>query len=241
MAILAITIAVIVGAGVAHWRAERALQTRFLTIDPDIVVNDAELLHYANSKGKDAYDAHCATCHGANLEGDGKRGVPSLVDKDWLYGSGRTGEIERIVRYGIRSGHSRTQNLASMPAFARPDPYPRHKIEPLTRGDIEDVAAMIYSFQHPNAVDPATRARGEAIYHGRGFCFDCHSGDARGDPSIGAPNLTDDIWLYGDGSLPSIRFTIENGASGYCPAFAARLPAAIIRSIAVYVHTASVT
>ena len=227
--------------GTLRFINETAVKTRFLTRNADTIVNDAELMRYAMPRGEEAYQTHCASCHGANLSGDPKRGVPNLKDRDWLYGSGQISEIERIVRYGIRAGISRTQNLASMPAFANASPYPRYKMDPLTHQEVQDVAALIYSFQHPAAVERATWSRGNDIYHGKGYCFDCHSGDARGDPAIGAPNLTDNTWLYGDGSLDSIRFSIENGLSGYCPGFASRLAAEDMRAVAVYVHQAERT
>jgi len=163
--------------------------------------------------------------------------VPDLTDQDWLYGSGRVGEIERIILYGIRSGDSRAQNLASMPAFATANPYPRYRIEPLTPGEMHDITELIYSFQHPREVDAAAVARGTALYHGKGYCFDCHSDHAKGDSAIGAPNLTDQIWLIGDGSKPSIARIIGHGLAGVCPGWHGRLASETIRAIAVYVHS----
>lgn len=240
---LQISLAVILIAAFATlwFMNERTMRIRFLTANADTLSGDAQLMHYAAGRGERAYRSHCASCHGADLSGDAHRGVPNLKDRDWLYGSGQVTEIERIARYGIRAGNSRTQNLASMPAFAHANPYPRYKMDPLTHQEVEDVASLIYAFQHPAAVDHATWSRGNDVYHGKGYCFDCHSGDGRGDAAIGAPNLTDNIWLSGDGSLDSIRFSIENGLSGYCPAFASQLAAQDLRAIALYLHRAEQT
>ena len=60
--------------------------------------------------------------------------------------------------------------------------------------------------------------------------------NARGNPAIGAPRLTDTIWLYGDGSRTAIRRSIAEGRAGSCPAWTAKLDAATIRSLAVWVH-----
>jgi cytochrome c oxidase cbb3-type subunit 3 len=212
------------------------LKTRLLTTQPDAIADDGELKAFALPRGERGYADHCANCHGLELHGDRRRGVPDLVDKDWLYGSGRVGEIERVVMYGVRSGMSKSLNQAAMPAFATPEPYARYKIDPLSPTDIEAVAALLYSFQHPTAVDPALVARGAAVYHGKGLCFDCHADHAKGDAAIGAPNLTDAIWLYGDGSVKSIRHSIERGLGGVCPTWAARLSPDVIRAIAVYVN-----
>ncbi len=215
----------------------QALRRRFLMASPDSVAEDAVLLRYGLDRGAGGYAQHCAGCHGADLKGDRSRGVPDLTDQDWLYGTGRVGEIERIILYGIRSGDSRAQNLASMPAFATANPYPRYRIEPLSPAEMRDVTELLYSFQHPQAADAAAVERGTAIYHGKGYCFDCHSDHARGDSAIGAPNLTDATWLYGDGSRAAIYQSIAHGLGGVCPAWHGRLAADTIRAIAVYVHS----
>jgi cytochrome c oxidase cbb3-type subunit 3 len=216
--------------------ASHAQRRQFLMASPDTIASEPALVRYAMDRGERSYGQHCARCHGAELKGDRGRGVPDLTDRDWLYGSGRIGEIERIVLYGIRSGDSRAQNLASMPAFATANPYPRYRIEPLTPGELRDITELIYSFQHPREVDAAAVARGTALFHGKGYCFDCHSDHAKGDSAIGAPNLTDDIWLYGDGSRVSISRIIGHGLAGVCPGWRGRLAPETIRAIAVYVH-----
>lgn len=223
-----------------HLEHLAALRSRLLMIDPDHIPDQPALLGYALKLGKSGYQAHCVQCHGEQLHGDRARGVPDLVDHDWLYGSGRIGEIERIVMYGIRSGNSKAMNLASMPAFAHENPYPRYKVDPLTPSEVEDVSEFIYAFQHPQAVSPEQLARGGAIYHGKGICFDCHGDHAKGDPAVGTPNLTDDIWLYGEGSLPSIQAAIMQGLGGVCPEWIQQLSPVTMRSIAVYVHSRAV-
>ncbi len=215
------------------------LQVRLLMASADSIPNDPALLHYAVARGRSAYAEHCATCHGLALKGDRGLGVPNLTDRDWLYGSGRIGEIERIILYGIRSGHSKSQQMASMPAFATAHPYSRYTIEPLTRQEVDDVAALVYSFQHRDSVPREAVERGAVVWHGKGLCFDCHGDHATGNPAIGAPNLTDATWLAGDGSVGSITYSIQRGAAGVCPQWISRLPPATIRSIAVYVNASS--
>jgi cytochrome c oxidase cbb3-type subunit 3 len=68
-------------------------------------------------------------------------------------------------------------------------------------------------------------------------CYDCHGDDAKGDSAIGAPDLTDADWLWGDGSADSIRAAITHGMAGQCPAWIDRLSPASIRALAVYVHS----
>jgi cytochrome c oxidase cbb3-type subunit III len=238
------TAAIIVGvlialAGCAGYFAHvRSLQARLLMADPDDIVKDAQLMSFALPRGRSAFVDHCSSCHGATLAGDAIKGVPNLSDRDWLYGAGRVSEIERIVLYGIRSGYAKGWNLASMPAFATPNPYKRYRIEPLTPRDLDDITAFVMAFQQPT-VDASSVERGAKIYHKDGQCFDCHGDDARGDPAIGAPDLTDKIWLYGDGSRASIHHSIARGLAGTCPAWIGRIPFATIRAIAVYINSVS--
>jgi cytochrome c oxidase cbb3-type subunit 3 len=217
-----------------------AMRVRFLKAAPDSIPADAELTRYARSRGESAYQEHCAACHGAKFQGDHLRNIPNLSDNSWLYGSGRVSEIERIVMYGIRSGNSKGWDLASMPAYATREPYKRYKILPLLPREIEDVTAFVLAFQKPPA-DAAAVERGAQVFRGaeKGVCWDCHGEDARGDTAIGAPDLTDNSWLSGDGSAQSIHDSIAFGLAGSCPAWMSRLSPATIRVLAVYVHSIS--
>ncbi len=209
-------------------------------VSADTVPNDPELMRYAMSRGPGAYAEHCAGCHGTHLQGDSRWGVPNLADSEWLYGTGRVTEIERVILYGIRSGNSKGWDLAHMPAFASAHPYNLYAIPPLGPTAIADVTTYLLSFQHPQS-DSAAVDRGSHIFHdpGGGNCVDCHGPDGKGDSAIGAPDLTDAIWLTGDGSRQSIEDAIAHGLSGHCPSWGTRLSPVTIRAIAVYVHAAS--
>lgn len=224
----------------AHVVNGRAQQARFLKVFADSIPADPELSEYGRARGAAAFQENCAACHGEKMQGDRHRGIPDLTDDNWLYGTGRVSEIERVVLYGIRSGNSKGWDLASMPAFARPVPYKRYKVATLLPREIDDVTAYIMAFQH-KATDAAAVKRGAQVYAGteRGVCWDCHSEDARGDTAIGAPDLTDNHWIVGDGSRQSIHDAIAFGMSGSCPAWIAKLPPATIRSLAVYVASST--
>lgn len=234
-AAIGILASIFIGVRVAD---DTALRARFLKTLPDSVPADPELLSYAQSHAEPAYRDHCASCHGAQLQGDRVHGIPDLTDSDWLYGNGRVGEIERIVMYGIRSGNTKGWDLADMPGYAKQEPYRRYKIATLLPREIDDIAAYLLSFQKP-PTDAAAAQRGFHLFNGseKGVCWDCHGQDAQGDPAIGAPNLTDKIWLSGDGSQQSIHDSIAFGLAGHCPAWITRLPPATIRALAVYVHS----
>jgi len=215
-----------------------ALTVRMLRSDPNRISEDWPINTFAMAVGKADYQTHCAICHGAGGKGDASRGVPDLTDNDWLYGEGRVQDIERIATYGIRSGNPKGWRLAEMPAYATQTPSLMEKVPPLSPGDISDVAQYLLLLEdRPSSGDAARR--GAEIYAKRGGCFDCHGADGRGDSSIGAPDLTDHIWLYGDGSPQTIFNSIARGHHGTCPAFIGRMSAGAIRAVSVYVHSLS--
>jgi cytochrome c oxidase cbb3-type subunit 3 len=125
-----------------------------------------------------------------------------------------------------------------MPAYARPHPSPTDAgIQPLAPGQIADLVEYLFQRQGRTA-DSASASRGAWLYGDAG-CFDCHSADAKGDSAIGAPNLTDAVTLYGDGSRDALLQSIEYGRQGVCPAWIKTMSAAGIRETAAYVYAMS--
>ena len=219
--------------------ALRVVRSAVLRADPNDVPSHPRLMQVAAFVGAVVYREHCAACHGAAATGDRVRGIPDLTDDDWLYGSGRVSDIEQVIDFGIRAHNPRTHNLANMPAFAQALPSATEKnIPPLTPGDIRDVVEYLRYVQGKQAIAVAV-PRGSSIYHGRGGCYDCHSQDAAGDAAIGAPNLTDGIWLLGDGSRASLFASIARGYQGVCPAWRGKLSPSAVRDAALYVYSLS--
>jgi cytochrome c oxidase cbb3-type subunit 3 len=236
---IAVVVLLSVLIGAAVFAENSYLERKLLRADPDALPLDATLLRFAVSRGEPLFAAHCAICHGATGAGDRAKETPNLRDGDWLYGAGRVTDIERVIDYGIRSGNSRAWNLAIMPAYARPRPSPADKnIEPLSPGDVADLIEFLMRKRgRPADLDAA--ARGAALFGGHAGCYDCHSPDAKGDSAIGAPNLTDAITLYGDGSREALFMSIAYGRQGVCPAWTKRLNPAGIRELALYVYSIS--
>ena len=231
------TAGVLLLAAALWWRHEAALSTALVQAYPDAIPGDPALEGWALARGQSAYARHCSSCHGAAGEGDRRRGVPDLRDGDWLYGSGRVLEIERVVLYGIRTANSKGWRLSVMPGYARPEPDKQYRLEPLRPSEIDDVTEYLMKLQGQPYDEPIA-ARGALVYRNqaRGLCWDCHGENAHGNPAIGAPRLTDSIWLYGDGSRAAIRRSIAEGRAGTCPAWVGKLDAATIRALAVWVH-----
>jgi len=225
-------LAVVLAAAAAIHR--HLLVTRLLEADADAIHRDSGLWRFAQREAVPLYRDLCASCHGTTFTGDRARGIPDLTDDDWLYGSGRASEIERIILYGIRSGNGKGWNLAYMPAYGSVTSRRRAPLDPLTPGDIRDTVEYLRTLEHRPANAEAA-LRGREIFLGRGGCHDCHAPDGRGDAAIGAPNLADDIWLYGDGSRESVFDSIARGHGGSCPAWTRQLTAWQARALAVYV------
>jgi len=218
-----------VAALLAWHHATVARETLILRGDPDTILSDPARRAIALRDGAPVFRNHCAGCHGAAGRGDPHRAVPNLTDGDFLYGAGRVGEIEQIVLHGIRAGDTRGWDLAEMPGFAKPVPYAREPLPSLGPQQVGDLVAYV------RRTGPAdANARGRILFTNTAGCWDCHGSDGGGDPSIGAPNLNDRIWLKGDGSAAAIVDTIEHGLAGVCPAFARILTPYQARVVAAY-------
>jgi len=215
--------------GAYLWTDEYSLNRRLVAETPDRVPTNPALASYAVEKGKAAFQANCVSCHGADMKGSQRTGVPNLTDNVWLYGFGRVSDIERTVLYGIRAGLGKSHNVTDMPAIGRQNA--------LSPGEIRDVIAYVRSLNKRDA-DPAAVKRGSDIFQDKGVCYDCHSRDASGIPDYGAPSLIDDDWLYG-GDDQTLYRSIYDGRHGKCPAWINKLSFATIRAIAVYVHSVS--
>jgi cbb3-type cytochrome c oxidase subunit III len=221
-----------------YFQGQSELRARLMRAEPGSIAQDAQLRAFAIATAQPVYDARCAGCHGDHMQGDRSRGVPSFSGRKWLYGEGRVAEIEHTILYGIRSGNPKGWNLADMPGFGLPNPYKRYQVPSLEPGEIREVIEFILvAGKKPG--DKEAAARGAKIFADKGQCFDCHSGDAQGDAAIGAPNLIDGNWLYGNGTREDLYDTVARGRSGVCPAFVRQLSPVTIRALAVLIYASS--
>lgn len=186
----------------------------------DQIRADAELLDFAIRGGRSAFAVNCSQCHGAGAAG--AKGYPNLNDDDWLWG-GTLAEIEKTLRVGIRGAHPDTRNNL-MAAYGRDGV--------LTPAQITDVVEHLLTLSNRSR-DKAAAERGAKIF--AETCAACHGDDGKGKQDMGAPNLTDGIWLFG-GTPEDIRATLQNGRAGVMPAWQGRLDDATIKALAIYVH-----
>ena len=202
---------------------------QLLITDPSEVTRHPDLVRYAEGLARPAYAKHCASCHGAQMQGEQSKGAPNLKDKIWLYEDGGVGSVERTVLYGIRSGNAKSRNITDMPPLGR-----NLQISPAEVRDVESYVLALSS--RPG--DPAAVQRGSVIFQTKGVCYDCHSGDATGNPDYGAPALNDKEWLYG-GDETNVYQSIYSGRHGICPAWIGKLKPEVLRALAVYLHQVS--
>ena len=186
------------------------------------IENDPALLALARARGKTVFGDNCAPCHGSGATGS--KGFPNLNDDDWLWG-GTLDQIMQTIRYGARSGHPKTHE-SQMLAFGK---------EGLLKPDqIVTVANYVRSLSALPTRPGYDAAAGAKVFADN--CVACHGEKGQGNQELGAPNLTDKIWLYGSDEATIVE-TITNGRGGVMPAWDGRLDPITIKAMAVYVHS----
>ena len=198
---------------VASWTS------RIKTLDYPAIQADPSLMQAVRQTGHTLFADNCAACHGA--QGKGQPGFPSLVAAAWLWG-GDPATIAQTLRVGINSVHPESR-ASQMLAFG--------KQGVLKKPEIESVADYVRSLSHA-VQDPTQVAGGQAIFAAN--CVACHGEDGKGNLELGAPDLTDQIWLYG-GEKASIVTTIDLGRQGHMPAWEGRLNEVQRKILALYV------
>jgi cytochrome c oxidase cbb3-type subunit 3 len=194
---------------------------RLATLSTAQIAGDAELLTYSIAGGRSVFAANCAPCHGAG--GQGAPGFPVLADDEWLWG-GDIANIENTIRYGVRSPHPDTRQ-SEMPRFVLDGL--------LTQPQTVDVAAFTLSLGG-SPHDAEAAARGAPLFADQ--CAACHGAGGEGNKELGAPNLTDGIWLFG-GTAADILAQVSNPRHGVMPAWEGRLDDATVKMLSVYVHS----
>ena len=163
--------------------------------------------------GKRLFLTYCYQCHGSDARG--AKGFPNLTDNDWLYGGS-----PEVILQTITNGRN-----GMMPPHAH-----------LGADAIKDLANYVRSLSGL-ANDSLRAAKGKELFASSG-CAGCHGPDGKGNQAIGAPNLTDNVWLYGS-SEKTITETITNGRQNMMPAFGERLNEGKLKLLSAYVYSLS--
>jgi cytochrome c oxidase cbb3-type subunit 3 len=182
------------------------LYAKLAAVDVTTLSNDAE----ARIVGERLFVNYCSQCHAS--DGRGAKGFPNLADRDWLYG----GEPETI-KASILDGRNGT--MPSMAALVGSEAGAR---------DMAHYVRSLSGLQHDAAA--ATRAR--PLF---ATCGACHGAEGRGNPAIGAPNLSDDTWLHGSTEAAIVE-TILKGRASVMPAHREFLGEQRAHILAAYVY-----
>ncbi len=210
----------------AETEAERVrkapLQLAMARIPVERLNADSRLMQAAIEGGRAAFKVHCVQCHGSGAAGS--KGYPNLNDDDWLWG-GNIKQIHTTLVNGVRQPGNTETRISQMPAFARDGI--------LDAAQVQDVVSYVRVVARQEKPGVSAR-RGAAIFAEN--CVVCHAANATGNRAVGAPNLTDAIWLFG-GDRDALTQTVTNARYGVMPAWGTRLDSVTIKMLAAYVHS----
>jgi cytochrome c oxidase cbb3-type subunit 3 len=173
----------------------------------------------ARRLGRSIFNNTCATCHGSSAQG--AKGYPNLTDDIWHWGGTPDRVLQTVLdgREGVMPEWGKVLTGIGGP------------------GAVENVVAYVRVIGEPDGLaNNYPASQGKALYET--VCTSCHGVDGKGNTDLGAPNLTDDYWLYGD-STAELRETITKGRHGSMPAHRAVLGETRARLVAAYVWSLS--
>ncbi len=199
--------------------ANAVIDAELASVDLANVAETPELQQYAISKGAAVFRTWCAQCHGSGAQG--AVGFPSLLDDDWLWG-GSIEDIHATITHGIRNETDADARYSQMPSFG----------EILSPEEVSDVVNFVMSLSGEPA-DASRVEAGSVLFADN--CAACHGDDGKGGREVGAPNLTDAVWLYG-GDYETLVESVSVARFGVMPAWAPRLTPTEITAVATYVH-----
>ncbi len=204
--------------------ANADIKASLVAADLTAIPADKALMAYAEPAGASVFRNNCAQCHGSGAAGVQGKGYPNLLDNDWLWG-GDMEAIHTTITHGIRNTMDPDARYSEMPKFGVDG-----LLEPAQIDAVVEHVLAISGQDH----DAAKAAEGATVFADN--CAACHGEQGKGDRTVGAPNLTDAIWLYG-GARATINHTVTYARFGVMPPWAARLSEDEIRAVAAYVHS----
>jgi cytochrome c oxidase cbb3-type subunit III len=206
-------------AGLSGWTSAGQLdqqaeahESRFAPIYAELAQLDEAALHAsrdAQQVGRRLYINHCASCHGVTAQG--AFGFPNLTDAEWIWGEGMD-----AVKTAIRNGRQ-----AAMPPWGA-------ALGDAGVTNVANYVRQLAGLEHDAAAAEAGASQFQM------FCVACHGPEGKGNPMLGSPDLTNDLWLYGS-SVDEISYTLRNGRNGNMPAQADILSEDKIHILAAYV------
>ncbi|MDX8351545.1 cytochrome-c oxidase, cbb3-type subunit III [Cognatiyoonia sp. IB215182] len=209
-----------VAADIARFEEANAeINAQLASADLNTLSEMPDLQRFASSKGAAVFRNNCSQCHGSGAAGF--VGYPNLLDDDWLWG-GDFENIEYTIRHGIRNEEDWDARYSEMTAYD----------EIFTNEEVD--ASVQYVLQISGQEhDAELAAIGEGLFLDN--CAACHGDNGMGNYDLGAPNLTDAIWLYG-GDAEALEETVRYARFGVMPPWGERLTDAEVKAVTAYVH-----
>jgi cytochrome c oxidase cbb3-type subunit 3 len=223
--------------GITNWSSKQKLEKeldqleslrkkeyeKIKSLSFDEIRKDPKLKEFAIKGASYFFQDNCVPCHAKGGAGQ-KGGFPVLVDDDWIWG-GKIEQIYHTINYGVRNSNPNSRQNA-MTKFGADGI--------LNKQQIDDVADYVLSLSNNTYKAEVSKIKvGEGIFAKN--CVSCHGADAKGNKELGAPNLTDKIWIYG-GDKKDIVAQIHNPKLGAMPAWGERLDPEIVKMLTIYVY-----
>lgn len=192
--------------------ADRSAWTRRMeTLEFAEIEADESLMSIVRQTGRPLFEDNCAVCHG--MQGEGGHDFPRLTDDTWLWGA-EPDAVAETIRVGVNSSHEETR-VSQMQGFGHDGI--------LDRAAILDVVAYVRSL---SGSETTGGERSDSIAAGAEVfaanCAACHGENGTGNTELGAPDLTDEFWIYG-GDRQSVYTSVYQGRQGHMPHWEGRL------------------
>lgn len=198
----------------------QSMNEKIASMDLTAILADQDVRNYAVSAGSSMFKVYCSQCHGSGAQGG--PGFPNLNDDSWLWG-GTPEQILQTITHGVRDTASAETRESQMPAFGKDAILTAKQISQVTQHVLQ-MAALDHVAEEASA--------GAAIYTEN--CAACHGEVGQGKQDLGAPQLNDAIWFYGNSS-EQIANQVKVPKHGMMPSWQGRLGDSKVKQLAAYV------
>jgi cytochrome c oxidase cbb3-type subunit III len=201
-------------------QGRQAMEDRIAAMDINAILADENVLTYAVAAGGSTFKVYCSQCHGSGAQGG--PGFPNLNDDSWLWG-GRPDQVQLTIANGVRDAANADTRDSQMPAFGKDG-----VLAPVQVTEVANFVRKLGKLDH----DVVAAEAGATVYANN--CVACHGDAGQGNQDLGAPQLNDSIWFYGNGTA-QIAAQVIAPKHGMMPAWQQRLGESKVKQLTAYV------
>jgi cytochrome c oxidase cbb3-type subunit 3 len=201
-------------------QGQQALTDKIAAMDINAIMADPEARAFAVSAGGSLFKVNCVQCHGSGAQGG--PGYPNLNDDSWLWG-GKPEQVVQTISGGVRDTTSPETRDSMMPSFGKDG-----ILEPAKINEVANHVRQLANLEH----DAAAATAGATVFAEN--CASCHGEKGEGNQDLGAPQLNDAVWFYGEGT-EQIAAQVTAPRHGMMPNWKAKLGEAKVKQLAAYV------